>query len=175
MAPTRCCGEANTPLIEFGWEFRVPSRASPGSTPCGAESRGYFRKGNQKQSTLSAPGRSQALRTSQDDCRGLGSRCIVLAPRGRGRKPGRGRREGEAEVSRRDLRPGEGDLLYFYVGTVLKWPKSWMRRARRGPPLSLRRRRGVVPSATLGPESGPIAAPVLCHRTCPNCAILQPV
>ena len=25
MAPTRCCGEANTPPYrEFGWEFRVP-------------------------------------------------------------------------------------------------------------------------------------------------------
>ena len=46
-----------------------------------------------------------------------------------GASPGRGRREGEAEVSRRDLRPGEGDLLlrrYGYVGTVLKWPKSWV-------------------------------------------------
>ena len=38
-------------------------------------------------------------RSSQDDHRGLGSRCIVLASRGRGREPGRGRREGEAEVS----------------------------------------------------------------------------
>ena len=49
-----------------------------------------------------------------------GSRCIVLAPRGRGRKPGIGRREGEVEVSRRDLRPEKE--TYFYVGTVLKWP-----------------------------------------------------
>ena len=62
MAPTRCCGEANTLLIEFGWEFRVPEPGFARVDPLRGRVSGLLQERESETIDHERSGKIQALR-----------------------------------------------------------------------------------------------------------------